>query len=81
MKSHKEFYLSEWGEGNAKHYTLQEIQQQKQQLRQDGKQCRPSIDIHIDVLNENENALRSVIPMYLTMMKLCVRLMHRECRG
>ena len=70
LKSHKEFYFSEWGDGNAKRYAPQEIQLQKQQLRQDHKQRRPSIDVCIDVLNGNENALRmsSVIAMYLSMM-------------
>ena len=70
LKSHKEFYLCERGEGNAKRYALQEIQLQKQQLRQDDKQRRPSIDVCIDVLNSNESVLRmsSVIAMYLSMM-------------
>ena len=68
LKSHKEFYLSKWGEGNAKRYALRKIQLQKKQLRQDDKQRRLSIDFPIDALNENDNALRSVIPMYLTMM-------------
>ena len=58
LKSHKEFYLCERGEGNARRYALQEIQLQKQQLRQDDKQRRPSIDVCIDVLHGNENTLR-----------------------
>ena len=62
--------MCERGEGNAKRYALHEIQLQKQQLRQDDKQRHPSIDVCIDVLNGNENALRmtSVIAMYLCMM-------------
>ena len=62
--------MCERGEGNAKRYALQKIQLQKQQLRQDDKQRRPSIDVSIDVLHGNENALRmtSVIAMYLSMM-------------